>query len=150
MSVAPKSYWLLKTEPSTYSFSTLKRDGRTNWNGIRNFQARNNLRNMSVGDVAIIYHSGDDKAAVGLARVTTSAYPDPDPKKPGDWVQVDLSYVETFACPLSLKEMKATAALKTLPLITQSRLSAMPISSAHFELLCKMAGQAQPKTQAKK
>lgn len=127
------SYWLLKTEPGTYSFDQLLKDKKTNWNGVRNFQARNFLKEVSVGDLAIIYHSGDERAAVGIARVTKSAYPDPDLEKPGEWVQVDIEPVSKLRTPVSLSQIKATPELKDLPLIRQSRLSSMPISAAHFE-----------------
>src|SRR5437588_13060520 len=103
---AKPSYWLLKSEPSTYSFDHLIRDGKTNWNGVRNFQARNHLARISKGDIALIYHSGDDKAVVGVARVVREGYPDPDPKKPGDWVQIDLEPVRPLTQPVTLAEIK--------------------------------------------
>ncbi len=131
------SYWLLKTEPSTYSFSQLLKDGKTNWNGVRNFQARNFLKQIKAGDRVLIYHSGDDRAVVGIAQVSKEAYPDPDPKKPGDWVQIDLKPVTKFKIPVSLKEIKSTAQLKDLLLIKQGRLSVMPITKIHYEVLLK-------------
>ena len=132
------AYWLFKTEPSTYSLEQLKSEGSTHWNGVRNYQARNFLREVGRGDLALIYHSGDEKAVVGVARVTRTAYPDPDPKKPGDWVQIDLKFESKLASPVPLKTLKATAALKTLPLITQSRLSCMPITESHFKTIQKL------------
>src|SRR4051812_22721886 len=111
------SFWLLKTEPSTYSFSQLLKEGKTSWNGVRNFQARNNLRLVKRGDIALIYHSGDDKSVVGVARVVREAYPDPDPRKKGDWVQVDLEAIEKLERPVPLTEIKRTQALKDLPLV---------------------------------
>lgn len=131
-------YWLLKSEPETYSFAQLLKDKKTNWNGVRNYQARNHLRNASPGDLAIIYHSGEERAAVGVAKVVKGAYPDPDPEKPGEWVQIDLAPVESFDSPVSLASIKSTPSLKELPLIKQSRLSCMPISKAEFEILCRM------------
>lgn len=115
------------------------KDGKTNWNGVRNFQARNILQKAEKGDMALIYHSGDDKAVVGIAQVIRGAYPDPDPKKPGDWVQLDLKPVEEFPRAVSLKEIKATPSLAELPLIKQSRLSSMLITSKQFDTIVKMA-----------
>jgi predicted RNA-binding protein with PUA-like domain len=139
------SYWLFKSEPETYSFAQLQKDGKTNWDHVRNFQARNFLRQVAKGDLALIYHSGDDKAVVGLAQVVREAYPDPDPEQKGDWVQIDLKPVEALAQPVTLKEIKSTAALATLPLIKQSRLSCMPITKAHFDTLLKL-GQRKAET----
>jgi len=135
-----KNHWLLKTEPSTYSYADLERDGKTNWNGVRNYQARNHLAQISQGDIALIYHSGDDKAVVGIAECTKAAYPDPDPKKPGEWVQIGLKPVQALKRIVSLKEIKSTASLKTLPLIKQSRLSVMPITAEHFQTILKQGG----------
>jgi predicted RNA-binding protein with PUA-like domain len=132
-------YWLFKTEPETYSFDELLKDGKTNWNGVRNFQARNFLMKAAKGDRALIYHSGDDKSVVGIAQVIKSAYPDPDPEQKGDWVQIDLRPVEKLDRPVPLKEIKSTTALSDLLLIKQSRLSCMPISAKHFETLVKMS-----------
>jgi predicted RNA-binding protein with PUA-like domain len=132
------SYWLMKTEPETYSFSQLQKDGKTNWSGVRNFQARSHLNKIARGDLVLIYHSGDDKAVVGVARVTREAYPDPDPRKPGDWVQVDIEPVEAVKQPVTLKEIKASPKFKDLILVRQSRLSVMPISAAHYQALLKM------------
>jgi predicted RNA-binding protein with PUA-like domain len=131
-------YWLFKTEPETYNFATLLKDGKTNWNGVRNFQARNFLLKAEKGDQALIYHSGDEKAVVGIAKVIKAAYPDPDPEKSGDWVQIDLAPVEKLNRPIPLKEIKAKTELSDLLLIKQSRLSCMPISAQHFNTLIKM------------
>jgi predicted RNA-binding protein with PUA-like domain len=132
-------YWLLKTEPSTYSFAQLLKDKKTNWNDVRNYQARNFLKEASRGDLAVIYHSGDDKAAVGVAKIVREAYPDPDPETPGvEWVQIDISPVKLFAKPVTLSKIKSTAALSSLMLIKQSRLSVMPISEAHFKTLSRL------------
>lgn len=137
--MAPKAqYWLFKSEPETYSFAQLLKDKKTNWDHVRNFQARNFLRQAAQGDLALIYHSGDEKAVVGVAEVVREAYPDPDPEQKGDWVQIDLKPVEPLASPVTLKEIKATAALATLPLIKQSRLSCMPITASHFATLLKL------------
>src|SRR3982751_5233945 len=104
------SFWLMKTEPSTYSFAQLKKDGKTNWSGVRNFQARNHLRNAKKGDLVLIYHTGDEKAVVGVAKVVREGYPDPDPENEGDWVQVDLAPVEELGTPVSLADIKKSPA----------------------------------------
>ncbi len=132
-------YWLLKTEPSTYSFETLLKQGKTNWNDIRNYQARNFLREIKKGDLALIYHSGDDKSVVGVAKVTREAYPDIDPEG-GDWVQVDLEKVAPIQQPVTLAAMKAAPSLKGLLLIKQSRLSAMPVTKTEYDTILKMSG----------
>ena len=134
------SHWLLKTEPSTYSFSDLRRDERTNWDGIRNYQARNFLRLIKKNDLALIYHSGDERSVVGIARVIKEAYPDPDPRKKGDWVQVDLEFVKALDSPVPLAEIKTRTALQSLLLLKQSRLSVVPITAAHYQTILKMGG----------
>jgi predicted RNA-binding protein with PUA-like domain len=141
-------YWLLKTEPETYSFAQLLKDKKTNWDHVRNFQARNFLRQVAKGDLALIYHSGDEKAVIGVAEVVREAYPDPDPETPGDWVQIDLKPVEPLAAPVSLKEIKSTASLSGMPLIKQSRLSCMPITHAHYETLLKLGRKKAAAKQA--
>lgn len=133
-------YWLFKSEPSTYSLNDLKKDKKTAWNGIRNFQARGFLKDVQVGDLAVIYHSGDDKSAVGLARVIRAAYPDPDPKKPGDWLQVDIRFEKAFPNPVPLSRIRETKELKDLLLIRQSRLSVMPIKGGEFNILARLGG----------
>ncbi|MBI2810660.1 MAG: EVE domain-containing protein [Candidatus Melainabacteria bacterium] len=133
-------HWLLKTEPSTYSIQQLKTDKKTGWNGVRNFQARNFLQKAKPGDIALIYHSGDERAVVGVAKITRGAYPDPDPKKPGDWVQIEIQFHSLFLKPVLLKEIKECAGLKDLLLLKQSRLSVMPVSAQNFKTLCKMGG----------
>jgi predicted RNA-binding protein with PUA-like domain len=133
------SYWLMKTEPETFSFEQLVRDQKTFWNGVRNFQARNFLKQASVGDLVIIYHSGEERAAVGIAKVVREAYPDPDPEKPGDWVQIDVEAISQLPRPVTLSEIKEDPRFKDLLLIRQSRLSVMPVSQQHFELILDFA-----------
>jgi len=134
-------FWLLKSEPETYSFEQLKRDGRTHWNDVRNFQARNYLRRMKLGDIALIYHSGDDKSVVGVAEVVKTAYPDPDPSDPKtEWVQVDIKHLRPFKTPVALSTLKSTPALQTLMLIKQSRLSVMPVEEAHYRCILELGG----------
>lgn len=133
------AYWLLKTEPTTYSFQQLQRDKKTNWNDVRNFQARNFLRQIKKGDLALIYHSGDDKAVVGVAEVVREAYPDPDPDG-GDWVQVDLKPKQALNTSVTLATIKSQDKLKEMPLIRQSRLSVMPITAEHYKTILKLGG----------
>jgi predicted RNA-binding protein with PUA-like domain len=135
-------YWLLKSEPSTYSFDQLLKDKKTNWNGVRNFQARNFLNTAKKGDLALIYHSNDDKAVVGIAKVVREAYPDKDPEKAGDWVQIDLAPVEKLKTPVTLAEMKSSPKFKDLLLIKQSRLSVCPVSEVHYKLILKMGSNS--------
>jgi len=132
------SHWLFKTEPETYSFGQLLKDKKTNWNGVRNFQARNHLRNIKKGDLVLIYHSGDSREVVGVAKVVREGYTDLDPKKAGDWVQIDLAPVESFSKAVTLAEIKKDTALKSIPLIKQSRLSVMPVSAAEFKHILKL------------
>lgn len=134
-------FWLFKSEPETYAFETLLREKRTNWDQVRNFQARNFLREARPGELALIYHSGKQKAVVGLARVVREAYRDPDPDG-GDWVQIDLEPVAALPRAVTLAELKATAQLKDLLLIRQSRLSCMPVTAGEFKTICKLGGHS--------
>ncbi len=124
-------YWLVKQEPEDYSWENLVRDGRTAWTGVRNFQARNNLRAMKVGDRVLYYHSVTDKQVVGIARVGKAAYPDPTATE-GDWSCVDLVPVKPLRKPVSLETIKTDRCLKQLPLIKQARLSVMPLTGEQF------------------
>jgi predicted RNA-binding protein with PUA-like domain len=132
-----KSYWLVKQEPSTYSFERLVREKRACWDGVRNFQARNNLAKMRAGDRALFYHSGEAREVVGIAEVAREAYPDPTAKEPR-WVAVDLVPVRPLKKPVSLEQIKATPALRTIALVRQSRLSVMPLAVAEFEAIVKL------------
>lgn len=129
-------YWLVKQEPEAYSFDDLVRDGKTDWTGVRNYQARNNLRAMKKGDKVLFYHSISDKQVVGLTEVTREEYPDPTDT---NWICVELTPVEKFANPVSLAAIKSTKKLQNVALIKQSRLSVMPLTKAEFETICKMA-----------
>ncbi len=143
--------WLFKTEPEKYSFAQLLQDQRTGWNGVRNFQARNFLKQVAVGDQVLIYHSGGERAVVGIAVVTRAAYPDPDPQKPGEWVQVDLQPHEPLVRAVSLAELKSEPQLQQLLLIRQSRLSVMPLDAADFQWIVNRGRQkADPKPAAGK
>jgi len=134
-------HWIVKQEPSTYSWTDFVRDGRTAWTGVRNYQARNNLRLMQTGDPALFYHSGADKELVGLARVVRSAYPDPTATE-GDWVCVDLAPVQPLLHPVTLATIRTQPALANLPLIRNSRLSVLPVSKTEFQLLLQLSKTA--------
>jgi predicted RNA-binding protein with PUA-like domain len=132
-----KNFWLVKQEPSSYSWADFVGDGKTTWTGVRNFAARNNLRKMRTGDEVLFYHSGEEKAVVGIAKVTRTAYPDPTAKE-GDWSTVDLAAVKPLARPVTLREIKANSRLKGIPLVRQSRLSVMPLAEPEFREIVNM------------
>ena len=127
----PSQYWMVKQEPTAYAWSTFVADGRTVWTGVRNFQARNNLRAMRKGDRVLYYHSVVGKEVVGVAEVAAEAYPDPTATE-GDWVCVDLVPLKPFKKPVTLDEIKQSPALKEVALLRQSRLSVMPLSHAEY------------------
>ena len=128
--------WLLKTEPSTYSFDDLSRDRKTRWDGVSNAQAQLNLRAMRVGDAVVVYHSGA-KAAVGLARVTRAAYPDPgDPA--GKRVAVEIAAGERLAAPVPLASLRAAGAFEGSPLLRQGRLSVVPLTAAQVKVVLRL------------
>jgi predicted RNA-binding protein with PUA-like domain len=126
-----RAHWLVKSEPSTYSWSRLVEEGRTVWDGVRNFEARNNLRAMKKGDLAFFYHSNEGKAVVGVARVAREAYQDPTTDE--DWSVVDLEPVKPLARPVTLEEMKKTKALSNMVVVKKSRLSVSPVTKDEFE-----------------
>jgi predicted RNA-binding protein with PUA-like domain len=132
------SFWLVKQEPSSYSWSDFVADGETSWTGVRNFAARNNLRKMQKGDEVLFYHSGDEKAVVGIAKVTRTAYPDTTAKE-GDWSTVDLAAVKPLARTVTLREIKNNPRLKDILLVRQSRLSVMPLAEPEFREIVMMA-----------
>lgn len=132
-----KGHWLVKQEPEDYSWDDLKRDGSTQWTGVRNFQARNNLRQMKMGDAVFFYHSGKEKCVVGIAIVSKAAYPDPTANEEG-WIAVDLEPLKKLPHPVSLADIKANAKLRDLLLVRQSRLSVMPIGQSEFEEIVRM------------
>ena len=132
-----KNFWLVKQEPSSYSWSDLVAEGETSWTGVRNFAARNNLRKMQKSDEVLFYHTGEEKAVVGIAKVMRTAYPDTTAKE-GDWSTVDLAAVKPLARPVTLREIKANSRLKGIPLIRQSRLSVMPLTEAEFREIVNM------------
>ena len=130
-------HWLVKQEPEKYSFDDFLKEGRTDWTGVRNFQARNNLRAMKKGDQVLFYHSVSEKAVVGLASVTREEYPDPTDEK---WICVELTPVMKFENPVGLHEIKEERTLQSIALIKQSRLSVMPLAKREFERILKLAG----------
>ncbi len=132
------SDWLMKTEPEAYSFEQLQKDGKTVWDGVRNFQARNNMKLMKKGDRVFIYHSMSDKAVVGIATVSREHYPDPTDNEKGQWVVVDIKPVKKLKQPITLEDIKADPKLASMPLVKQSRLSVMPITKAEADRLEKL------------
>jgi len=135
-----KNFWLVKQEPSSYSWSDFVAEGETSWTGVRNFTARNNLRKMRPGDEVLFYHSGDEKAVIGIAKVTRTAYPDSTAKE-GDWSTVDLAPVKPLPQPVTLRDVKANSRLKGIPLVRQSRLSVMPLSEPEFREILNMSAK---------
>ena len=134
-----KRYWLVKQEPSAYSWDDFVRDGRTSWTGVRNFTARNNLRAMQECDEVLFYHSVVGKAAVGVAKVARTAYPDPTAKE-GDWSAVDLVPGKPLAQPVTLEQIKQTPQLKEMALLRLSRLSVQPVGEAEFRAVLRLGG----------
>jgi predicted RNA-binding protein with PUA-like domain len=128
------NYWLVKSEPFKYSWVQFLKDGWTYWDGVRNFQARNNLNNMKKGDLVLFYHSNEGLEVVGIAKVTKESYQDPTTSDER-WVVVDLEPVETLKKPVSLEEIKNDKRLKNIPLIRQSRLSVMPLTKEEFDII---------------
>lgn len=129
--------WLLKSEPESYGWDDLIRDGRTEWDGVRNAAAAGHLRAMQPGDSALFYHSGKDKAAVGIATITRAAKADGDD---GRWVSVEIGPDRPLPRPVTLAAMKAEARLTALPMLRQSRLSVSPVGEAEWAVLMTMAG----------
>lgn len=130
-------YWLVKSEPDVYSWDQLVADGSTFWDGVRNYAARNNLRDMKVGDKLLYYHSGDEKQIVGLAEVIKESYQDPTTDEDA-WVCVDVKPVKKYAKPLTLKTIKQTESLKAIALIKLMRLSVVPILPEEFAIIESM------------
>jgi predicted RNA-binding protein with PUA-like domain len=133
-----KQFWLVKQEPSAYSWTNLVADGKTAWTGVRNYTARNNLRAMRKGDAVFFYHSVEGKEIVGLAKVVREAYPDPTAKE-GDWSAVDLAPEKALARQVTLDEIKRNPKLKQMALLRLSRLSVQPVTSVEFQEILRMA-----------
>jgi predicted RNA-binding protein with PUA-like domain len=130
-------YWLTKSEPSTYPWKQLVQERRAVWDGIRNFEARNNLRAMKKGDLVLFYHSGEGKEIVGVAKVASEAYPDPKAED-GDWSVVDLVPVKPLQTAVTLSTIKADKRLASMALVKRSRLSVVPVDGAEFARILEL------------
>jgi len=131
------NHWLVKSEPFKYSWEKFNQDGRTFWDGVRNYQARNNLKAMKEGDLVLFYHSNEGKNVVGIAKVVKEFYQDPTTDD-ANWVVVDLSPVESLKNPVSLEQIKAEPSLADISLIRQGRLSVMPLKANEFDKILEM------------
>lgn len=130
-------YWLVKSEPFKYSWEKFNKEGRTFWDGVRNYQARNNLREMKEGDLVLFYHSNEGKNVVGVAKVVKAAYQDPTTDDT-NWVVVDLVPVQSLDKPVTLEQIKAEESLKDISLVRQGRLSVMPLKATEFDKILEM------------
>jgi len=131
------NYWLVKSEPNTYSWEDLVKDGSTYWEGVRNYQARNNLKGMKKGDLVLYYHSNIGKEVVGVAKVIKEHYQDPTTDD-DRWVVVDIEPVSKLNTPVTLADIKGAKSLGKVPLVTHSRLSVMPVLKKDFDTILKM------------
>ncbi|MCS6873867.1 MAG: EVE domain-containing protein [Pyrinomonadaceae bacterium] len=129
-------YWLVKQEPTEYSFDQLLEEGETDWTGVRNYQARNNLRQMKKGDKVLFYHSGAEKAVVGLAEVSKEHFPDPTDS---EWTAVKIKPIRKLKKPVTLQQIKGESTLENIALVRQPRLSVMPLAEAEFEKIIQMS-----------
>jgi predicted RNA-binding protein with PUA-like domain len=132
-------HWLVKQEPESYAWESFVREGETAWEGVRNYQARNNLKSMQPGDLVLFYASGEVKAVIGLAEVTRAAYPDRTADDPA-WVAVDLKAGAALAKPVTLAEIKADPTLAKIALVRNSRLSVSPVSPQEFDRIVRKGG----------
>jgi len=132
------AYWLVKTEPNDYSYADLEKLGRDRWNGVRNFAALKNMRQMQIGDLVFVYHTGEEKAIVGVAEILAAAYPDPG-EQDARYVVVDLAPRYHLGRPVTLKEIKAEPRFGDWELVRQSRLSVMPVTEAYWQLIQNLA-----------
>ena len=131
------NHWLVKSEPYKYSFDALVKDGQTTWDGVRNFEARKNLRAMKRGDLLLFYHSNEGKAVVGVAKVAREAYPDASAEE-GDWSVVDVAPVKSLAAPVSLDTIRGDKALASMQLLRRSRLSVVPVTPEEFRRVLEL------------
>jgi predicted RNA-binding protein with PUA-like domain len=131
------NHWLVKSEPFKYSWTKFNKDKRTFWDGVRNYQARNNLKAMKEGDLVLFYHSNEGKNVVGIAKVVKEFYQDPTTDD-ANWVVVDLAPVQALKNPVSLEQIKAEESLKDISLVKQGRLSVMPLKAEEFDKILEM------------
>lgn len=131
------NYWLVKQEPEAYSFDDLVKDGTTDWTGVRNFQARNNLKSMKKGDKVLFYHSVSEKAVVGVTEVSKENYSDPTDTE-GKWIAVEIKAGKKLKNPVTLEQIKANGALYNIALVRQSRLSVLPLTKDEYEEILSM------------
>lgn len=131
------TFWLVKQEPSKYSWEQFVKDKQTYWDGVRNYQARNNLQAMSKGDLVFFYHSVVGKEIKGIAQITREHYPDPTADDPA-WVVVDLKPIKSMKSPVTLEQIKSNSKLSNMALLKQSRLSVMPLTQTEFKIILKM------------
>jgi predicted RNA-binding protein with PUA-like domain len=131
-------YWLVKTEPETYSWDTLVKEKKGVWDGVRNFQARGNMKTMKKGDLVFVYHTGEEKSIVGLAKVASEPYPEPKDK---DWVAVDLTPDKKLKKAISLAQVKADKKLANMVLVRASRLSVQPVKQEEFDYIVELSQQ---------
>ena len=130
------NYWLLKTEPDTFSWDDLVRDKKTGWDGIRNFQARSHLKAIKKGDMAFVYHTGEEKSVIGIAKVTKENYPDP---KDNEWVAIEIAPVNKLKNPVTLAQIKADKRLTNMVLVRASRLSVQPVKKDEFDMIIALS-----------
>jgi predicted RNA-binding protein with PUA-like domain len=131
------NYWLLKTEPETYSWDTLVKEKKAVWDGIRNFQARKNIKEMKKGDIALIYHTGDEKAIIGIGRVAKEHFPEPKDK---DWLAVEITPEKKLKKPVTLAQVKSDKRLSGMVLVRYARLSVQPVTAEEFSILQELSG----------
>src|SRR5260221_8948425 len=130
------NYWLVKTEPGTYSWDDLVRDNKTTWDGVRNFQARNNLKAMKKGDLVFVYHSGEEKSIIGLAEITKEFFPDPKDK---EWFAVEIGHKKKLKTTVSLSTIKSDQRLTNMYLVRAARLSVQPVKKKEFDCVIKLS-----------
>ena len=130
------NYWLLKTEPGTFSWDDLVRDKKTGWDGVRNFQARSHLKAIKKGDLAFVYHTGEEKSVVGIEKVTKESYPDP---KDNEWVAIEIAPMNKLKNPVTLAQIKADKRLTNMVLVRASRLSVQPVKKDEFDMIIALS-----------
>ena len=138
------NYWLVKSDPDTYGWPDLMRDGKTSWDGIRNYKARNFLREMKPGDLVLFYHSGDEKSVVGGAKVLSESHPDATSQE-DTWSAVDIAPAWTLKSPVTLSRIKAEPSLQDIHLVREGRLSVMPLAKKDFDFIVSLGdGTVRP------